>query len=112
MIRNAGLENKNVVHLIGKTESYSINTGPRWVGLSAIPTWLTWFGPGYAELVAPHLSDCQFVKESLPSGIFLQMGPEPMNRDQLGNYPVLPDSIKRLDYKMHAEVLPQVDGFV
>jgi hypothetical protein len=59
--------------------------------------------------VAPHLIDCQFVKESSPAGIFLQMGQEPMNRDQLSDYPALPDSLKRLDYKMHAEIIPQVD---
>lgn len=109
VIRDAGLEQTNVVYLTGKTESYSITSGFWWVGLSSIPTWLTWFGPGYAELVAPHLTNCQFVKESSPSGIFLQMGPEPMNRDQLSDYPALPDSLKRLDYKMHAEIIPQVD---
>ncbi|GEM_PF-4477945 len=109
VIRDAGLEQSNVVYLTGKTESYSISRGPWWVGLSTIPTWLTWFGPGYAELVAPHLNDCPFVKESTPAGIFLQMGPEQMNRDQLGDYPALPDSLKRLDYKMHAEIIPQVD---
>ncbi len=55
------------------------------------------------------MNDCQFVKESTLSGIFLQMGPQPMNRDQLGSYPALPDSLKAGASEMTAEVLPQVD---
>ncbi|MBP9094558.1 hypothetical protein KBI23_26300 [bacterium] len=110
--RHAKLIKNTIFHDINETEGYEISAGRCWTGLPTNPTWLTWFGPGYSELVAPHLSDCQFVKESSPSGIFLQMGPEPMNRNQLGDYPALPDALKRLDYKMHAEIIPQVDDFV
>ena len=104
---------KNTIfHDINETEGYEISAGRCWTGLPTNPTWLTWFGPGYSELVAPHLSDCQFVKESSPSGIFLQMGPEPMNRDQLSDYPALPDSLKAGASEMPAEVIPQIDDFV
>ncbi len=107
--RHAKLIKKTICHAFNETEGYEISDARCWTGLPTSPTWLTWFGPGYAELVAPHLTDCPFVKESSPAGIFLQMGPEPMNRDQLSDYPTLPDSLKVQENSMPAEVIPQVD---
>ncbi len=109
VIHNASFERNNVGIVFGETDYYSVSVGPCWVGLSTNPTWLTWFGPGYVELVAPHLNECQFVKDSTPSGIFLKMGPKPMNRKQLSDYPSLPDSLKVQENSMPAEIIPQVD---
>lgn len=110
--RHAKLIKNTICHAFNETEWYEISAGRCWTGLPTDPTWLTWFGPGYAELVAPHLIDCPFVKESSPAGIFLQMGQEPMNRDQLSDYPNLPDSLKVGESEMPAEVIPQIDDFV
>ncbi|MFA6559285.1 MAG: hypothetical protein WCT03_22870, partial [Candidatus Obscuribacterales bacterium] len=112
VLRGARLIKNTICHVFNETESYRISNGFCWTGLPTSPTWLTWFGPDYAELVAPHLNECQFVKESSPAGIFLQMGPEPMNRDQLSDYPSLPDSLKVAPSEMPAEVIPQIDDFV
>lgn len=109
VIHNASFVRNNVGIVFGETDYYSISEGRWWVGLSTNPTWLTWFGPGYVELVAPYLTDCQSVKESTPSGIFLKMGPKPMNRNQLSDYPSLPDSLKVRENSMPAEIIPQVD---
>jgi hypothetical protein len=60
-----------------------------WVGLPAGPTWLAWFGGPYAALlrrtVAAH------VAADLDRGLFLRLGPEPMNFDELADrFPALP----------------------
>lgn len=68
------------------TEGYLI---PAWSGLPAFPTWLTWFGAPYYDLVLQSLAGEPI--EARPGGLLLRMGDKPMNRDELeGIFPQLP----------------------
>lgn len=65
--------------------------GPWWLGLPSKPTWLTWFGPPYRDLIAASLKD---VTESRQSGTLVRLGPTPMDADQLvGRAPRLPSDL-------------------
>lgn len=60
-------------------------TGPWWFGLPAKATWLAWFGPSYAPLVAPALGD---LAQPRDGGLLVRLGSTPMDADQL--QPVAP----------------------
>jgi hypothetical protein len=77
--------------------SYQANTteaGPMpradaWVGLPASPTWLAWFGRPYADAVRSAVAG--HVTSETDAGLFLRLGAEPMNADQLADlFPPLP----------------------
>jgi hypothetical protein len=108
--RNIIVSRNSVMFNLNETENLRITHGPWWRGLPTVPTWLTWFGAGYAELLAPHLQGCEFVQESSPSGVFIKMGSDAMNRDQLKDiFPSLPESLLILK-NGHADLIPKVDG--
>jgi hypothetical protein len=68
-----------------------------WVGLPASPTWLAWFGRPYAELVRTAVTG--HVTLEADSGLFLRLGRDPMNADELAAvFPPLP---KRLLARRH-----------
>ncbi|MCK2029993.1 hypothetical protein [Microbacterium galbinum] len=52
-----------------------------WSGLPVDPQWLTWFDPGYAELVAPHLDASRIVQT--PRGALHRWTDHPAARDEL-----------------------------
>jgi len=72
-----------------QTEAGPILAGKWWMGLSPTPTWLVWFGGGYAHALEPVLA--KVATHQTRQGIFLRLGPEPMDREQLtGIFPPLP----------------------
>jgi hypothetical protein len=71
------------------TEAGPLPRANRWVGLPAAPTWLAWFGPAYARLLRPNLA--QHVSAETDGALFLRLGTEPMDSDQLADvFPPLP----------------------
>ncbi|HZM91546.1 MAG TPA: hypothetical protein VFF31_33805 [Blastocatellia bacterium] len=76
----------------GKTEGDPIIPGRWWLGLPPMPTWLTWFGAGYAREVEKSLP--QHATSITPEGILLRLGAEPLDRDELrGSFPRLPEDL-------------------
>ncbi len=79
------------------SSDYLTETGPlpradRWIGLPASPTWLAWFGKPYAALVRASLSN--HITAETDGAIFLRMGSEPLNADELADrFPPLPTSL-------------------
>jgi hypothetical protein len=66
-------------------------SGPWWLGLPSKPTWLTWFGEPYRDLVSPSLDG---LSVSLDRGLIVRLGPTPMDTDQLrGHAPDLPTEL-------------------
>ena len=64
----------------------------RWIGLPASPTWLAWFGKPYAELVRPSVAG--HITAETDGALFLRMGTEPMNADELADrFPPLPTNL-------------------
>uniref|UniRef100_UPI0020277DA9 hypothetical protein n=1 Tax=Actinotalea sp. C106 TaxID=2908644 RepID=UPI0020277DA9 len=55
--------------------------GAEWLGLSPTPTWWSWFGDPYRDLVAPHFSAGQ-VSETV-RGLLQEWTTTPANREQL-----------------------------
>jgi hypothetical protein len=77
------------IWLDGRSESGPILPGRWWMGLSPTPTWLAWFGEWYARELEPFLTTAAAIRT--PEGIFLRLGPEPLDRDQLREvFPSLP----------------------
>jgi hypothetical protein len=75
------------------TENFSDDCirGPWWLGLPSKPTWLTWFGAPYRELVSPSLNGLAVPGDQ---GLFVRLGQEPMDTDQLkGRTPGLPSEL-------------------
>jgi hypothetical protein len=64
------------------TENFAADwiTGPWWFGLPSKATWLTWFGPSYAPLVAPALGE---LAQRTDRGLLVRVGPTPMDTDQV-----------------------------
>lgn len=52
-----------------------------WSGLPTDPQWLTWFGPEYAELVAPHLDPARMT--ATPLGTLLRWTDHPAEAEEL-----------------------------
>jgi hypothetical protein len=72
-----------------RTEAGPMPRANRWVGLPATPTWLTWFGRPYADLVRSSVS--QHITAKTDGALFLRLGPDPMDSDQLADaFPPLP----------------------
>lgn len=73
----------------------SILRGRNWQGLPATPTWLTWFGGPYRELVAPHLTG-EALAATLPDvtvearadGLFVRIGAGPHRDDPSLRWPI------------------------
>lgn len=83
--------------------------GPWWRGLPTCQSWLNWFEPGYMELVAPKLEGSRYIQEKTQQGLFLRMGKQVMNADQLKDiYPILPESLIILE-NGHAALIPKTD---
>jgi hypothetical protein len=71
------------------TETGPMPRADAWVGLPTSPTWLAWFGRQYAGAVRTAVA-AHITTES-DAGIFLRLGTEPMNADQLADaFPPLP----------------------
>ena len=64
----------------GDSEHYPLPRG-RWVGIPSTPVWLAWFGGPYKPLVEASLKSSEYV--SKPEGIFVRMGPSPLDLDEL-----------------------------
>jgi hypothetical protein len=76
----------------GQSESGPFPRARWWVGLPALPTWLSWFGDPYRELLAEAVSD--WVVPAPPSGVLARFGSEPMDVDELrGVFPALPPEL-------------------
>ncbi len=74
------------------TEVSPMPRADRWIGLPASPTWLAWFGKPYAELVRPSVAG--HITAETDGALFLRMGPEPMNADELADrFPPLPTNL-------------------
>jgi len=72
-----------------RTEAGPMPRARRWVGLPAAPTWLAWFGRPYADLVRSSVA--QHITAETDGALFLRLGPEPMDSDQLAAvFPPLP----------------------
>jgi hypothetical protein len=72
-----------------RTEAGPMPRANRWVGLPAGPTWLAWFGRPYADLVRSSVA--QHITAETDGALFLRLGPEPMDSDQLAAaFPPLP----------------------
>ncbi len=75
------------------TENFSDDwiSGPWWLGLPAKPTWLTWYGEPYRDLVTSCLNGLSVPRER---GLIVRLGPTPMDTDQLrGRAPNLPSDL-------------------
>lgn len=75
------------------TENFSDDwiSGPWWLGLPTKPTWLTWFGEPYRDLVTPSLNGISVLNDR---GLIVRLGPTPMDTDQLrGRAPDLPTEL-------------------
>ena len=75
------------------TENFSDDwiSGPWWLGLPTKPTWLTWYGEPYRDLVTPSLNGLSVLRER---GLIVRLGPTPMDTDQLrGRAPNLPSDL-------------------
>lgn len=57
-----------------------ISTG-EWPGLPRVPQWLTWFSPGYGELVRPHLKPERTV--AYPEGILHRWALHPVDAEEI-----------------------------
>lgn len=74
----------------GKSEIYPSGFWQgAWRGIPPAPTWLTWFGPLYRDLVEESLRPIR--NEVLPEGVLVSLGQEPLDLDQLQSaFPSLP----------------------
>jgi hypothetical protein len=95
-----------------KSETTPLPRGTWWFGVPSNPTWLAWFGKPYMTLVEKSLNTQ--LSERTSSGIFLRMGREPMDIDQLrGVFPRLPSRVlaKMDEEKMGipAEFIPNLE---
>ena len=77
------------IFMDGKSEGDPTLPGKWWLGLPPRPTWLAWFGGGYAREVEKSLP--QTTTSTTPEGLLLRLGAEPLDRDELrGLFPPLP----------------------
>ena len=75
-----------------RTEPSPTLPGKWWLGLPEEPTWLVWFGAEYAREIEKHLDP--IIIQKYPEGLFLKLGPEPMDKGQLsGVFPLLPSRL-------------------
>ena len=66
-------------------------SGPWWLGLPVKPTWLSWFGRPYRDLVAASVDGLSAERER---GLLMRLGPTPLDTDQLrGLAPDLPTEL-------------------
>jgi len=77
----------------GKSETYPSGLWRgAWRGVPPVPTWLTWFGPPYNVLVEESLPPDRSV--TLPEGVLVRLGQEPLDLDQLQSlFPALPSRL-------------------
>ncbi|HKE60285.1 MAG TPA: hypothetical protein VKB46_26415, partial [Pyrinomonadaceae bacterium] len=92
----------------GRSEPSPTLPGQWWLGLPAKPTWLAWFGGGYARALAASLRDV--ASAQMPEGILLRHGDAPRDVDELtGLFPLLPPALfaeKDGDQYRPAEFIP------
>jgi hypothetical protein len=63
-----------------------------WEGLPPHPTWLAWFGEPYRDMVESSVRE--HVTDEVPEGLFLRLGDEPKDSDELKEvFPKLPDEL-------------------
>jgi len=75
------------------TENFSADwiSGPWWLGLPIKPTWLTWYGEPYRDLVTASLDGLSASRER---GLLVRLGPTPLDTEQLrGRAPDLPTEL-------------------
>jgi len=76
----------------GRTEPCPTLPGKWWLGLPDEPAWLIWVGAEYAREIEKHLDPIRI--QQYPEGLFLKLGPEPMDKDQLREvFPLLPSHL-------------------
>jgi hypothetical protein len=68
------------------TESEFVSAVPQlgtgdWPGLPRVPQWLTWFSPGYGELVRPYLEPERIVAH--PEGLLHRWALRPVNSEEI-----------------------------
>ncbi len=83
---------RGAVRYDGRSESYALQRDRFFCGVPPQPTWLAWFGAVYRPHVEPDLRPglAPAVAASGPEGILLQLGPDPLDRDELrGRFPAL-----------------------
>src|SRR5262249_25629527 len=88
-VQRGAIAQRGSIWFDNHTEASPILAGKWWMGLSPTPTWLGWFGGWYAHALEPVLA--KVATHQGGQGIFLRLGPEPMDREQLsGIFPRLP----------------------
>ena len=64
-----------------ETENFAFDwiAGPWWTGLPAKPTWLTWYGTPYRDIVRPFIEGQAITHDH---GLLVRLGPAPMDSDE------------------------------
>lgn len=83
-----------------KSEESPLPKSRFWLGIPDEPTWLSWFGAAYKPLVEEALK--KICTQNTDEGIFVRLGYEPMDKDELqGLAPMLPPELL-VRYEMEA----------
>ena len=72
-----GIETKGrTLYFTGNSETYPLPRHNRWLGIPAVPTWLTWYGHPYSEAV---LSACDnHITDRFDEGFMIRASEEPL----------------------------------
>jgi len=105
-VNRGAIARRSSISMDGRTESGPLPRADRWIGLPASPTWLAWFGKPYAELVRPSMGG--HITAEIDGALFVRMGTEPMNADQLAErFPPLPTNLVAHRINQPPEWFPQ-----
>ncbi len=103
-IRRNYILKRRTLAVDSKTEKGTVLS---WGGLRDFPTWLTWFGEPYRDLVRGALSTVPILEYE--TGIFLRLGEQPRSRDELQPwFPTLPPQLITPPEAL-AEVIPPLE---
>ena len=77
------------LYFTGNSETYPLPRHNRWLGLPAVPSWLTWYGRPYAEIVR---SGCEgYITSGFEEGFWFRASDEPLGILALPkDYPEIP----------------------
>lgn len=93
-----------------KTEGPPFPKGNMWLGLPDSPSWLTWYGSGYASYVEGVLKE--YICESYPEGLFVAYADEPLTVDELKHIaPKMPKELVVRREKVPANVR-DIEGLI
>lgn len=72
---------KRSIWFDGKSEDSPMPRSKWWLGIPNVPTWLAWYGRPYKPLVEKAVGAA--ITQETTEGVFIRLGTEPMDRDQL-----------------------------